>query len=49
MQPGGGFHEVGVRAENGCQAACPGGDALDMSPATWERFLEECLGELFGP
>ena len=33
VQPCGGFQEVGVCAENGCQAACPGGDALDVRPA----------------
>ena len=49
VQPGGGFQQIGVRAENGCQAACPGGDALDVGPAAGEGFLEECLGKLFGP
>jgi hypothetical protein len=33
MQPCGGFQEFGVSAQNRCQAACPGGDALDMRPA----------------
>ena len=27
VQPGGGFQEIGVGAEDWCQAACPGGDA----------------------
>ena len=31
VQPGGGFEQVGV--EDGCQAACTGGDALDVRPA----------------
>jgi hypothetical protein len=33
MQPRGGFQQIGVSAENRCQAACPGGDALDVGPA----------------
>ena len=49
VQPRGGFQEVGVGAENGCQAACPRGHALDVRPAVGEEFLEECLGEMFGP
>ena len=49
VQPCGGFQQIGVSAENGCQAACPGGDALDVRPAAGEGFLQECLGELFGP
>ena len=49
VQPGGGFQQVGVRAENGCQAACPGGDALDVGPAAGKGFVEECPGEMFAP
>jgi hypothetical protein len=33
VQPRGGFDQIGVRAKNGCQAACPCGDALDVRPA----------------
>jgi len=49
VQPRGGFQEVGVSAENGCQAAGLGGNALDVRPAAGERILEECLGEIFSP
>ena len=49
VQPRGGFQEIGVRAENRCQAACPRGDALDVRPAAGEGLLEECPGEMFGP
>jgi len=49
VQPGGGFQEIGVRAENSCQAVCPGGDALDVRPAAGQGLLEECPGEMFGP
>ena len=49
VQPCGGFQEIGVRAENGCQAAGPGGDALDVRPAAGEGLLEECPGELLRP
>ena len=49
VQPGGGFQQIGVRAENRCQAACSGGDALDVRPAAGQRFLEERPGELFPP
>jgi hypothetical protein len=45
----GGFQQIGVRAEKSRQAACPGGDALDVGPAAGEGFLEECPGKLFGP
>ena len=45
VQPRRGLQEIGVQAENGCQAACPCGDALDVRPAAGEGFLEECLGE----
>jgi hypothetical protein len=41
VQPGGGFQQVGVRAEGWRQAACPGGDALDVCPAAGEGVLEE--------
>jgi len=49
VQPGGGFQQLGVRAENGCQAACPGGDALDVRPAAGQGLLEEFPGELLRP
>jgi hypothetical protein len=49
VQPCGGFHQIGVSAENGCQAACPGGDALGVRPAAGERLLQELPGQLFGP
>ena len=49
VQPRGGFQEVGVGAENWCQAAGPRGHALDVRPAAGEGFLEECLGEMSGP
>ncbi len=49
VQPCGGFQEIGVRAENRCQAARPCGHALDVCPAAGEGFLEEFLGEGFGP
>jgi hypothetical protein len=49
VQPRGGFQQVGVSAENGCQAARPGGDALDVGPAAGQGLLEECPGGLFGP
>jgi hypothetical protein len=37
VQPRGGFQEIGVSAENGCQAAGPRGDALDVRPAAGDR------------
>jgi hypothetical protein len=49
VQPRRGFQEIGVRAENGCQAACPGGDALDVGPAAGQGLLQDGLGEMFGP
>ena len=49
VQPRGGFQQTGVRAGNRCQAACPGGDALDVCPAAGQGFVEECPGELFAP
>jgi hypothetical protein len=49
VQPGGGFEQIGVRAENRCQAACPGGGALDLRPAAGKRLLQECPGQRFGP
>ena len=46
VQPGGGFQQIGVRAENRCQAACPGGDALDVRPApgrgSWRSARASC-------
>ncbi len=41
VQPGGGFDQIGVRAENGCQAACPRGDTLDVRPAAGEGRVEK--------
>jgi hypothetical protein len=38
VQPGGGFQQVGVSAENRCQVACPGRDALGMRPAAGKRL-----------
>jgi hypothetical protein len=49
VQPGGGFQQVGVRAENRCQAACSAGDALDVRPAAGQGLLEEFPGELLRP
>jgi len=34
VQPRGGFQQIGVRAERRSQAACPGGDALDVRPGS---------------
>ena len=44
VQPGGSFQQIGVRAQNGRQAACPGGDALDVRPAARQGLLEERPG-----
>jgi hypothetical protein len=49
VQPRRGFQQLRVRAENRCQAACPGGDALDVRPAAGQKFLEVCPGELLRP
>jgi len=49
VQPRGGLQEIGVSAENGCQAACSRSDALDVRPAAGEGLLQKCLGEIFGP
>ena len=49
VQPRGGFQEIGISAENRGQAACACGNALDVRPAAGEEFLQECLGEVFGP
>jgi hypothetical protein len=49
VQPCGGFQQIGVSAENGCQAACPGSDPLNVRPAAGEGLLEECPGEMLGP
>ncbi len=46
VQPGCGFQQIGVRAENRRRAVCPGGDALDVRPAAGRGLLEECPGEL---
>lgn len=40
VRPRGSFQQVGVSAEDGCQAAGPGGDALAVGPAAREGFLE---------
>jgi hypothetical protein len=45
VQPGGGFQQIGVRAETAGQ----GGDALDVRPAAKERLPEERLGQMLGP
>ena len=45
VQPGGGFQQIGVSAENRRQTAGPGGDALDVRPAARERLPEERLGQ----
>jgi len=49
VQPRGGVQEIGVRAESGCQAACPRGDALDVRPAAGKGPLQKRPGEIFGP
>ncbi len=49
VYPGGGFQEVGVRAQDGRQAACPAGDALDVRPAAGQGLPEERPGELLRP
>ena len=49
VQPRGGFQQIGVRAEDGCQAAGPGGDALGVRPAAGKRLLQERPGQRFGP
>ena len=49
VYPRGGFQEIGVRAENRCQAAGPVGDALNVRPAAGEPLLEESPGELLRP
>jgi hypothetical protein len=49
VQPGGSFEQIGVSAEDGCQAAGPGGDALRVRPAAGKRLLQEYPGQLFGP
>jgi hypothetical protein len=49
VQPRGGLHQLGVRAENRCQAACPRGDALGVRPAAREGPLEERPGVLLRP
>jgi hypothetical protein len=47
VQPRGGFQQIRVCAENSRQAACPGGDALDVRPPAREALLEERLAEIF--
>jgi len=46
VQPGGGFHKVGVSAEDGCQAACSPDGALDVRPArggvSWRGARARC-------
>ncbi len=48
-EPDGGFQQIGVRAENGRQAASSCGDALNVRPAAGKGFVEEYPGQLFGP
>jgi hypothetical protein len=45
----GGFQQTGVSAQNRCQAARSGGDAMDVRPAAGKGLLQECPGELSGP
>ena len=47
VQPRGGVHEIGVRAENRRQAACPRANTLDVRPAAGEALLEKRPGEMF--
>ena len=49
VQPGGGLQQPGVGADGGCEAAGPGGDALDVSPAAGHGSFEQGAGEAFGP
>ena len=49
VQPRRGFQEIGIRAENGCQAARPRGHALEARSAAGEGLLQGCLGEMSGP
>jgi hypothetical protein len=49
VQPRGGFQQIGVRAENRCQAACTDGDALDVRPAAGKILLEKFPGKLLRP
>ena len=49
VQPRRGFQEIRIGAENGCQAACLRGDALDVCPAAGQGILQECPGEMSGP
>jgi hypothetical protein len=49
VQPCGGFQQIGVSAENGCQAACPCGDAPDVCPAagrgSWRSARARCWAQ----
>ena len=49
VQPRGGLEEPGVRANGGREAAGPGGDALDVSPAAGQGVYEEGAGEVLSP
>jgi hypothetical protein len=49
VHPRGGLQQLGVRAENRCQAARPVGDALDVRSAAGQGLLEEFPGELSRP
>jgi hypothetical protein len=49
VQPRGGFQEARVRAENGCQAACLCGDALDARLPVGEGSWRSAWAEMFGP
>jgi hypothetical protein len=44
-----GLQQIGVRAENGRQAACPGGDALDVRPAAGKGLPEKAYGRAVAP
>jgi hypothetical protein len=48
VPPSRGFQEIGISTENGCQAARPRGDALDVYPAAGQGLLQERVGEMFG-
>lgn len=46
VQPGRGFEEVGVVAEDGGKGASLPGDTLGVCPAAWERLFEQFTGDL---
>ena len=49
VQPGGGLQQIGVRAENGRKAACPGGDALVVRPAAGKGPPAKAYGRAVAP